>query len=170
MRLQMIPCPCMRFCPFAFCLAGFVSVSCRDAGHEPSNVDAGERSGPKPESSSASGEHALLPTSDAHASASASATVDNVGAMPDAGSKRKPDPVGGSWVTCYGNYRPSSTPERDVTRLGILCGPANGMKLVGATLSAEASENLAEHPFDARPGECFRVFAVAGTSLPDLAV
>src|SRR5439155_23275393 len=29
---------------------------------------------------------------------------------------------------------------------------------------------LAEHPFDARPGECFRVFAVAETSAPDLAV
>src|SRR5262245_45676390 len=73
----------------------------------------------------------------------------------------RPDPVGGSWVTCYGNYRPTSTPERDVTRLGLLCGPANGMMLVGSTLIGEATENGTQHPFDVRAGECFRIFAVA---------
>ena len=73
-------------------------------------------------------------------------------------------------MTCYGNYRPTSTPERDVTRLGLLCGPQNGMKLVGSTLSSEATENAVEHPFEARAGECFRIFAVAEASAADLAV
>ena len=82
----------------------------------------------------------------------------------------RPDPVGGSWVTCYGNYRPTSTPERDVTRLGLLCGPANGMMPVGATVTGEATENGTQHPFDVRAGECFRIFAVAEPSAADLAV
>jgi hypothetical protein len=96
---------------------------------------------------------------------------------PDAASKggpdqasRAPEPVGGPWVTCYGNYRPTSTPERDVIRLGLLCGPANGMRLEGATITGEATDAVTEHAFDVRAGDCFRVLAVAGSSVPDLAV
>jgi hypothetical protein len=87
-----------------------------------------------------------------------------------ADTARGPEPVGGSWVTCYGNYRPTSTPERDVTRLGLLCGPANGMKLVGSMITGEATENGVEHPLDVRPGDCFRIFAVAEPSAPDLGI
>src|ERR1044071_2703678 len=88
----------------------------------------------------------------------------------DQAVRRRPDPVGGSWVACYGNYRPTSTPERDVTRLGLLCGPANGMMPVGSTVTGEATENGTQHPFDVRAGECFRIFAVAEPSAADLAV
>jgi hypothetical protein len=73
-------------------------------------------------------------------------------------------------VTCYGNYRPTSTPERDVTRLGILCGPANGMKPVAPVAVGEATENPIELPLDVRQGDCFRIFAVAEGTVSDLAV
>ena len=105
------------------------------------------------------------------------ATVRPLASRPDAASKggpdqalRGPEPVGGPWVTCYGNYRPTSTPERDVTRLGLLCGPANGMRLEGATITGEATDLVIEHVFDVRAGECFRVLAVAAPSVSDLAV
>jgi len=78
--------------------------------------------------------------------------------------------MGGAWVTCYGHFRPKSTPERDVMRLGLLCGPANGMRLVGSTFTGDASDVPTEHGFVARAGECFRVFAVAEASVADLGV
>jgi hypothetical protein len=73
-------------------------------------------------------------------------------------------------VTCYGNYRPTSTPERDVTRLGILCGPANGMKPVGAMAQGDVTDNAIELPLEVRQGDCFRIFAVAESTVSDLAV
>jgi hypothetical protein len=154
----------MKLCSFVL----LASLGCRGSDGRASTVDAGARSGPKPESSSAAGERPLSPTQGERPLAAS--TVENVGPLPESGVKRKPDPVGGSWVTCYGNYRPTSTPERDVTRLGILCGPANGMRLIGATLEGEASETLSEHLFDARAGECFRIIAVAEASVAELAV
>ena len=155
----------MKLCLLAVAV---FSVGCRRSDDAASTRGAGERAAPKQESSPAVTERPLLPTRGT--GPVEVPAVESVGALPDAAVKRKPDPVGGSWVTCYGNYRPSSTPERDVTRLGILCGPANGMRLVGATIEGEAGEVVSEHPFDARSGECFRVFAVAETSAPELAV
>jgi hypothetical protein len=44
------------------------------------------------------------------------------------------------------------------------------MRLVGSTVTGEASETPGEHQFSARAGECFRVFAVAEPAVPDLAI
>jgi hypothetical protein len=44
------------------------------------------------------------------------------------------------------------------------------MQLDGSTQSGEATEMAIEHPFDVRAGECFRIFAVADRTVPDLAV
>ena len=94
-------------------------------------------------------------------------------------SSVRPEPVGGAWVTCYGQFRPGSAPRRDVLRLGILCGPANGMRQVpekggtlekGGTIEDEASGAPVEHAFDARPGECFRIFAVADPGVLELQI
>jgi hypothetical protein len=83
----------------------------------------------------------------------------------------RPEPVGGPWVTCYGPFRPTSTAERDVTRLGLLCGPPNGMKLHEPTLRGHAvAEAVAEHPFAATAGDCYRIFAVAEGPVTDLSV
>ncbi len=81
--------------------------------------------------------------------------------------------VGGPWVRCYGGFHPAGDPLKDVTRLAILCGPENGMK----RLSTRALEGVVNagaaavsEAFDARRGECFRIFAVAEPSVADLDV
>jgi hypothetical protein len=81
-----------------------------------------------------------------------------------------PEPVGASWVTCYGPFRPAGTPERDVVRLGRLCGPVNGMKLLGTVIEAEATEGFAETRVNATLGQCLRIFAVADAAVRALMV
>ena len=46
----------------------------------------------------------------------------------DGGTTPSPSPVGGLWVSCYGGFQPSAEPHKDVARLGLLCGPSNGMR------------------------------------------
>src|SRR6185295_8322871 len=46
----------------------------------------------------------------------------------------------------------------------------NGMKLVGATITGEASDVPLEHSVEAKAGECFRLFAVAAPPVTDLAI
>jgi hypothetical protein len=148
-------------------------AGCRDRPTGASSSDLPPRSGLKPQSSVPA---ALA--SESRPAVSREPALDDVGSRPDAASgasfdaspKRAPDPVGGSWVTCYGNYRPTSTPERDVTRLGILCGPSNGMKPVGTMAQGDATENAVEIPLEVRQGDCFRIFAVAEGTISDLAV
>jgi hypothetical protein len=95
-------------------------------------------------------------------------------AMPEAGEPADGDgarePFGGSWTGCYHNYQPTSTPERDVMRLALLCGPANGMRRLGSMLVGEAGETASLHVFDLRPGECIRIFAVAGSGVTGLSI
>ncbi|MCC6557155.1 MAG: hypothetical protein IT372_29735 [Polyangiaceae bacterium] len=110
------------------------------------------------------------------------------GAKPPAGPSGSPPPerakeaeeavpapvrVGGPWVRCYGNFRLSGEPLKDVTRLSILCGPENGMR----RLSRQAFEGAvaegqpaAAEGFRAVQGECYRVFAAADRGVADLDV
>jgi hypothetical protein len=184
MSPQMIPWPNMKKPPHCFTTAmvvvqvGALSLGlcgCRDRPSGASSSETIARSGLKPESSTSpvASEPATAVQSESRPVVSRDRAVNDVGSGlgPEAGmNRRAPDPVGGSWVTCYGNYRPTSTPERDVTRLGILCGPSNGMKPVGTTTVGEASENPTEHELDVRQGDCFRIFAVADATVSDLAV
>jgi hypothetical protein len=85
-------------------------------------------------------------------------------------SERAVEPIGGPWVSCYGNYRPTSTPERDVTRLGLMCGPENGMTLLHSTITGAAGSAVEQHVIEAEQGECLRIFAVAEVPVTDLAV
>jgi len=192
MRPQMIPWPSMkppRCLTAALALAEVALLpvalgGCRDRPSGASASETSARSGLKPESSHS-------PAHDAPAASGASesrpvVSVDRaandvgsgLGATDaasgprgsDASTKRSPDPVGGSWVTCYGNYRPTSTPERDVTRLGILCGPANGMKPAAPMVTGQVTDIAIEHPLEVRQGDCFRIFAVAEAPVSDLAV
>src|SRR6266516_1256834 len=139
----------------AFALGG-----CPGRHQELSTSEPPERSGPKADgafspakvastatsSLSPSNEGRSAPLAGRSLADAGSASGESFGDSSDPALRHRPDPVGGSWVTCYGNYRPSSTPERDVTRLGLLCGPANGMMLVGSTVTGEATENGAQHP------------------------
>ncbi len=81
--------------------------------------------------------------------------------------------VGGPWVRCYGGFRPSNDPLKDVTRLSLLCGPLNGMKRFGKdTFEGVVGEGSAPkaHSIDVKRGECYRVFAVADAGVADLDV
>jgi hypothetical protein len=81
--------------------------------------------------------------------------------------------VGGPWVRCYGGFHPSGEPLKDVTRLSILCGPENGMRrLWKEALAGSVRERgpAASQSFQARRGECYRVFAVAEPAVLDLDV
>jgi hypothetical protein len=97
----------------------------------------------------------------------------------EAGPAREPDApaapvrVGGPWVRCYGGFKPAGDPIKDVTRLSLLCGPENGMKrlskepLQGPVSAGGPSVN---ESFEAKRGECYRIFAVAEPAVADLDV
>lgn len=98
------------------------------------------------------------------------AVVESAPPLPsDAGS---PAPVGGNWLKCYANFQPRTQPDTDVLRLGLMCGPSNGMRKAtesrGSELSAAGKQR--EHRFKAEAGECYRIFAVAEPSVEDLDV
>lgn len=88
--------------------------------------------------------------------------------------------VGGLWVSCYGRFRPSGDPVKDVTRLGLMCGPVNGMTQQGDTVVGEVktgtgppgqpSAPIIAGQFQARAGGCYRIFAVAAPPIGDLDV
>jgi hypothetical protein len=100
----------------------------------------------------------------------------------DAAEPDTPSPpvrVGGPWVRCYGGFHPSGEPVKDVTRLSLLCGPENGMKRLSKKAlegSVAAGGPAVAETFEARRGECYRIFAVAepiqdaGTGVADLDV
>lgn len=81
--------------------------------------------------------------------------------------------VGGPWVRCYGNFRLSGEPLKDMTRLSILCGPENGMRRLSKR-ALEGSVAEGQLPFvekiQAVRGECYRVFAAADRGVTDLDV
>jgi hypothetical protein len=83
-----------------------------------------------------------------------------------------PVPVGGSWVRCYGHFKPAGEPKKDVTRLGLLCGPSNGMHQEGDVFEGPLTEGGApiERKIEAKRGACYRVFAVGEASIQDLDV
>jgi hypothetical protein len=76
-------------------------------------------------------------------------------------------------VRCYGNFRITGEPLKDVTRLSLLCGPENGMRRVSKQPVegevAEGKEPIAT-PLEVKKGECYRIFAVAEPAVGDLDV
>lgn len=81
--------------------------------------------------------------------------------------------VGGPWVRCYGNFKLSGDPVKDLTRLALLCGPENGMvRLDDKRLEGAVREGgpAVSTTFQAERGACYRVFAVGEPSVVDLDV
>ncbi|MBI4701637.1 MAG: hypothetical protein HY744_10850 [Deltaproteobacteria bacterium] len=81
--------------------------------------------------------------------------------------------LGGLWVGCHDGFRPSGEPVKDVTRLSLMCGPANGMQPLSdqpLTGRVQAGEPPVRHRFQAVEGECYRIFAVAEPSAAGLDV
>jgi len=89
--------------------------------------------------------------------------------------RRAPDGHGGLWVACYEQFAVTGKPVHDVTRLGLMCGPVNGMTQLMQTQQGEVQPTDAgpparggSHRFVARSGHCYRIFAVAATTIEDL--
>lgn len=97
-------------------------------------------------------------------------------ALPSSSAAEEPPPTpkkievrgGGLWRSCADGFSPSGDARKDVERLGLLCGPANGMKVDGEALTGEASERVATHPLPVLDGACYRVFAVASAGVEGL--
>ncbi len=57
-------------------------------------------------------------------------------------------------------------------RLGLMCGPSNGMRKAVEAKDTELGEGVKEreHAFVAELGDCYRVFAVGDSGIEDLDV
>jgi hypothetical protein len=100
------------------------------------------------------------------AAASASAPEEASAPVPDGG---RVAPSGGNWLKCYANFQPRNRPELDVERLGLMCGPSNGMRKQAHT-EGDLTTGEAEHRFHADAGDCYRIFAVGAPGIEDLDV
>jgi hypothetical protein len=97
------------------------------------------------------------------------------GAKPDAGSAKAvsewiapfdlvdagPAPSGANWGRCALHFTAHGRPRLDVMRLGLMCGPSNGMRRVPATdLRVDGGIGRTDLGFRASAGDCFRLLVV----------
>lgn len=89
----------------------------------------------------------------------------------DAGPDDGPYVSGATWATCMRGFRPESTVDRDLIRLGMLCGPYHGMRRLGEPMTGrlEAGKTV-RHGFQARKGQCFRAFVIAAEPVAALSI
>ena len=75
------------------------------------------------------------------------------------------------WSSCYRGFSPRGQARRDLERLTRLCGALGGMRAITPIVagSQTQSDPAARYTFHvARPGSCYRVFAVGGPGVSDL--
>lgn len=74
---------------------------------------------------------------------------------------------GRTWIDCADGFRAQDRIDLDVLRLGLLCGPYHGMKLLGETLTGQvrSGEPPKRFVFPALRDQCFRVFVVTEVTL-----
>ncbi len=80
---------------------------------------------------------------------------------------------GGGWVLCREGLVLSGDPLKDVTRLGLMCGPSNGMRRkTQQALVGVLAENAPPVTTAVRlmRGACYRVFAAADETVGELEV
>ncbi len=80
------------------------------------------------------------------------------------------DPVDSSnlWERCRTGYTPLGDPNRDVLQLGLMCGPATGMRPQQGRAEGTAPGEVTQQ-WEAKTGECFRVvFAAEAQVAPKL--
>jgi len=88
--------------------------------------------------------------------------VQSAAVVTDGGAEDGAYTRGDTWATCMNGFRPESTLERDLIRLGMLCGPYHGMRRLGAPLTGKlAAGKPASHRIETKKGQCFRTFVVA---------
>lgn len=142
-------------------------------------VGAGCRDAPRPWEGQDGPALVLSPASATPVDASALPVPDagqpegDAGALGDLDLPVPPVRVGGPWVRCYGNFRLSGDPLKDVTRLSLLCGPANGMRrLSPKAIEGHVAEGgaIVTEKLPLVRGACYRVFAVGGPGIINLDV
>lgn len=161
--------------------AALAAVSCDDRPHPWAGNDgpAAVLTAPPP---GPSGEP-IGQADDGPATTSApAAPAGDASAPPVADPTAAPEPVpastheitpGGGWVSCAEGLTLSGDPLKDVTRLGLVCGPANGMRrktqqaIVGVV--GEHEPPVVAQLRVAR-GACYRIFAVADAQVSELDV
>ncbi|MBK8257312.1 MAG: hypothetical protein IPK82_32140 [Polyangiaceae bacterium] len=80
---------------------------------------------------------------------------------------------GGLWVTCRDAMSLSGDPLKDVTRIGLLCGPITGLrrKTAQAIVGVIGEKDPPVYTsFRVQKGACYRVFAVADEGVRELDV
>jgi hypothetical protein len=88
---------------------------------------------------------------------------------------RKPPPAASGqsplWTTCLENFEPNAAAHVDVLRLGMLCGPPNGLSLLARAVGVvDEARKPFVYQWEAERGDCFRVFGVAEEPVEDLEV
>lgn len=92
------------------------------------------------------------------------------------GEAPEPEPddrASGPWVDCYAGISGGGNAEADLKSLTDSCGPKGGMRaLTEPKRATQAARDVAtRHGFDvAKPGLCFRVYAVGGSGVGELDV
>jgi hypothetical protein len=75
------------------------------------------------------------------------------------------------WTTCFDRFEPNAAAHVDVLRLGMLCGPPNGLSLLArASGVVDEARKPFTYQWEAERGDCFRVFGVAEEPVEDLEV
>jgi hypothetical protein len=82
-----------------------------------------------------------------------------------------PSPEPSNWSACATGHRAGTDPVRSIERLGLLCGPSNGMVQQPPRSEGPLSESGDEGTFEwrGRVGRCYRL-VVAATAVADLEV
>lgn len=145
-----------------------------DGGGDAAEEGAGETVGTAPPSASPSTDIQGAPAGTRSASGTDGVTGTSSAevASDDERGKPKVNP-GGGWVKCHEGLSLSGDPVKDVTRLGLLCGPSNGMRrktkqaIVG--LVGEHEPPVVTTIQSAR-GACYRIFAAADAQVGELDV
>jgi hypothetical protein len=95
----------------------------------------------------------------------------NVG--PSASAIQNPGSVlfadAGTFHKCHAGFSASGDAALDVMRLGLLCGPVNGMKLL-LDVAATPAGATDEHSVPVRAGDCLRVMAAVRRGVQHLTV
>jgi hypothetical protein len=112
------------------------------------------------------GANARAPSSSSGPAPSESARGENA---PDA-TKGAESLSGRPFVRCAEGFVSSGDPLRDVTKLGVACGPSTGMTALGDATEGAIAEGGAELvvPLGLVDGRCYRVFAAAESSVSEL--
>jgi hypothetical protein len=77
-----------------------------------------------------------------------------------------------NWTECYVGYAAGSNPLLDAFRLGLLCGPSNGLSLVTENhiIAAVELSHQKDMSWDVSRDDCWRWIVVAGPKTEQIAV